>query len=340
MNLWTIISFNYSQTLSAKTAVKGQTLTLRIGIYNDKPYPFTMMKINVDTGKFAPPVTLRFNLESQSHIEFDIPVDCRYRGMYELGMTSIEMWDMFGLFPMTFILKKQSYYRPLSLLVYPNIDIIGRLPAYSDDAKQFSQMRLKASEEGESFSDARQYKAGDSSKRIHWKLSARKRELFTKQYEVPLETHSLVLIDNREPGLEGEDAYAFADLVCECAASIIRYCLQRGYPVKAVECGEKRPAMNGVSVADFDAIYDWLAILPFDAPNQLSDVFELEAVRRNDVGLAYVITSRPSEELNSQFEVFRAKGGSVVCLSVQIPGVRMVAVSSGKDIETFLGEAI
>ena len=351
MNLWTILSFKYSQTMASQRAVKGQTLSLKIRIFNEKPYPFTMMKINTEAGRYKDPVKLEFNLESKSHIEFEIPVHCRYRGEFELGMTTVEIWDMFGLIPITFDMRRLRYYKMLPLLVYPNIDIIQRLPAFNDDTKNFSNLRLTAAEAGDNFAQARLYQQGDASKRIHWKMSARHRELFTKQYEIPLETHSLVVVDNRDIGLEGESALVFADLVCECAASLIRYALYRGHPVKTIQCDESRPPLLGNSVADFTAIYDWLAVLPFDAHNGITEVLNLELRESPDIRVIYLITSRPGQELEQLLRQRQSGGGEVVCIVVSadaepdavrvpVPGVKTVFISSGEDIESSLGEAL
>ena len=47
MTLWTYFSFSYLQAAERAVAVRGETLSLRVGIYNDKPYPFTRMRVEV-----------------------------------------------------------------------------------------------------------------------------------------------------------------------------------------------------------------------------------------------------------------------------------------------------
>ena len=41
LNLWTILSFSYVQQIDEKRAVKGGFCQLHVGIYNDKPFPFS-----------------------------------------------------------------------------------------------------------------------------------------------------------------------------------------------------------------------------------------------------------------------------------------------------------
>ena len=70
----------------------------------------------------------------------------------------------------------------------------------------------RAMEDPSSPNDFRAYQQGDPLKRIHWKMSARKRELFVKQFEEPALPDALVMLDTSPPQLaEGlpDDQSAF-----------------------------------------------------------------------------------------------------------------------------------
>ena len=57
----------------------------------------------------------------------------------------------------------------------------------------------RASEDITSPEDVRAYREGDSMKRIHWKLSLRKRELLVRRFEVPAPPDTLILMDCSDP---------------------------------------------------------------------------------------------------------------------------------------------
>ena len=64
----------------------------------------------------------------------------------------------------------------------------------------------RAMEDPSSPSDFRAYQNGDPLKRIHWKMSARKREIMIRQFEEPALPDALVLMDTSPPRLpEGMD---------------------------------------------------------------------------------------------------------------------------------------
>ena len=89
--------------------------------------------------------------------------------------------------------------------------------------KDVETMR-RAMEDPSSPNDFRAYQQGDPLKRIHWKMSARKRELIVKQFEEPALPDALVMLDTSPPQLaEGmpEDQSAFLkDALLETAASV------------------------------------------------------------------------------------------------------------------------
>lgn len=62
MTLWTYFSFSYLQAAERAVAVRGETLSLRVGIYNDKPYPFTRMRVEVACADPAQRIALALDL--------------------------------------------------------------------------------------------------------------------------------------------------------------------------------------------------------------------------------------------------------------------------------------
>ena len=96
----------------------------------------------------------------------------------------------------------------LSLIVCPRI-----FPAVLPEQLVSSQTGRDATNEarpadaGDSFSAPRSYQPGDPLKRIHWKLSVKTRELYTRQYEIAVERHVLLILDNQDYGLIRKKAW-------------------------------------------------------------------------------------------------------------------------------------
>lgn len=298
LNQWTLRTFAYTQSLDVAEAVKGSETALHLSIRNEKPFPLSMMKVDVEMAAPSENTQVSFSLLPFTGKEFDFKVAMPYRGVYPIGITTMRITDIFGLLPMGFDMRKLKYYRQPELTVYPRAETPDSLYADMADEKLFGERYLHASESGSSISGARAYRPGDPLKQIHWKKSAQHGELFVKQYEQPARENVAVFIDNCAHGEAGEAALAAADTVCEAAACITLHCLSRNRSAllralgdtKGVRQGEEAPDM-----ADFEKVRRWLALLPFEdkAPGPLP----LEDCRGGSALI--VITSACSEALEA-----------------------------------------
>ena len=298
LNQWTLRTFAYTQSLDVSEAVKGSETALHLSIRNEKPFPLSMMKVDVEMAAPSENTQVSFSLLPFTGKEFDFKVAMPYRGVYPIGITTMRITDIFGLLPMGFDMRKLKYYRQPELTVYPRAETPDSLYADMADEKLFGERYLHASESGSSISGARAYRPGDPLKQIHWKKSAQHGELFVKQYDQPARENVAVFIDNCAHGEAGEAALAAADTVCEAAACITLHCLARNRSAllralgdtKGVRQGEEAPDM-----ADFEKVRRWLALLPFEdkAPGPLP----LEDCRGGSALI--VITSACSEALEA-----------------------------------------
>ncbi|MDL2233771.1 DUF58 domain-containing protein [Ruminococcaceae bacterium OttesenSCG-928-L11] len=262
LNAWTILSFSYVQEVSEPATVKGSAARLRLAIYNDKPFPFTLMQLRVETVSAAQPALLSFNLSPNSRISFDIPLHCVYRGVYPVGMTRLEVNDLFGLLRLSFDMRALSYYRQREIRIYPQLPSGGALRAQNTDSKFQGGGLHRLSEEGEAFSDLRRYRPGDPLKRVHRTASVRRRELYVKIYDIPMETSALIVLDNAI-GMDGENALHLADVACECAAAVAHYSLRAGFTVALASSETTRQTVLCRSPREFPRLYDELAAAPF-----------------------------------------------------------------------------
>jgi len=343
LNIWTALSFSYVQELSLSSAVKGASPSLKIGIYNDKPFPFTLMKILVETVMPDKRYELRFNLSPQSNIYFTVPVICPYRGVYSVGMTALEINDIFGLVGTRLDMRNLSYYRQRSLKILPRVVELPFLPARSPDAKYSGSGPLRVSEDGESYSDLRRYRPGDPLKRVHRPVSARLRELYVKSYDIPLETAVLVTVDTDMDTGAGEGARYLADMACECAAAIAAISLRSGFTVEMTGADYTRPLRRGRRQDDLHALCDTLAVLPFGNGGDLNKALELAASRAGGLKAAYVIsTAGPAAYAGTLLRLQR-EGCHVCCLRIahvkdrldgdsSVPGVTCIPITPSDDI--------
>ena len=183
----------------------------------------------------------------------------RHAGAYAAGPTVIGSGDPFGLFRLRKKLPGQ-----VELLVLPvAFPLNAQDPGPGMEDGRFTGL---TSEDPTSPEDTRPYAPGDPLKRVHWKLSARRRELTVRRFEMPSPPDTLILTDLRPPlpSLTGEEALRLKDAVLETAAAVARAQLANGSPVRL-------PFFDSAS-GEFCG----------DAPEQAGLLEELLALRRFD----------------------------------------------------------
>ncbi len=347
MNCWTYFSFNYQQRLTRHSAVRGETASLHIEIHNDKPFPFTTMRIAVSMVGVHDDRALSFNLERRESIAFDLDVPLPYRGEYLLGMTTMEVQDIFGLCPMKFRLRKLTFYQLEPLLVYPRLIQLPTPRNEARDAKLTVGHPRPYQNDTDSYSHTRPYQRGDSGRLIHWKLSMRQRELYTRQFDQPQDVFCLVFVDNARGSLPGgeEADMIYADAACEVAAAVLHHALRRGRVAQAYDCATHERPIACRTMADFKAAYTWLAKLPFQAESPIERMLERQVRPGMEGASVYVVTRRLTEPLAGAMRRALARGCSVSCVLIggesarkDLPaGIRLFPVRDGEELAEQMG---
>jgi uncharacterized protein (DUF58 family) len=140
----------------------------------------------------------------------------------------------------------------------------------------------------------RQYRPGDSLRRIHWRSSARHGELVVREYEPP-GVQTLGIFCDPNPG----DA---ADQVARIAASEAWDCLRNGGRVMLWGPGLAPSASS--EARSLWAVLEWLARYPTTAASG-------EDVEPPQVSEAVAVTGGAPSDIVEALETVRRRGGNV-----------------------------
>ncbi|MCL2486880.1 MAG: DUF58 domain-containing protein, partial [Oscillospiraceae bacterium] len=321
--------------------------SLNVDIYNEKPFPFAFVKMDVVPVAKDQKTTFSFGLLPGNHVSFTMPLVCPYRGVYRVGMTELEVNDSFGLVKTHFNMLKLPYYRQTPLKIYPHLAEIAFFPAKQRDNKNFGDISQKYAEHGESYAGLRKYRPGDPLKRVHRAVSARRRELYVRVYDAPFETSVMVFLDTSVENASGEEGLYLADLACECAAAIAHYSLRAGFRVVFGCTRAKNAAQTLGSMSRFTGLYDTLAELEFDFSEGVGDYGDLaESLMKSplsDMQAVYIISARSGSRLGGALAGIDT--GNVKLISVKskksidaAPAVWTVQIAPGDDVAAVLGK--
>ena len=272
MNVWASYTFLFQQTLSSSQTVHGQPVHLMLHIYNENILPYPLMKIRIATPIRNEHRDLQFNLAAGSQVDFDLVLDCPYRGDYRVGMTIIDFIDIFNLVRLPFNMARLPYYRMPELLVYPRLEHLHRIRMHLLERSASFRHHEATDDATEPFSTVRSYRPGDTRKMIHWKASCRQQTLLTRQFEQSAEPSVRLVIDFQAPPWTGEAAWQAEDALCESAAALIHQVLLLGLPLRLTCLGSPGPftsdnLLGSRGLKDFQQIYRFLAAVQFSRPS-------------------------------------------------------------------------
>ena len=101
-----------------------------------------------------------------------------------MGLEKLRIQDIFGFFALPLFTCRGITKQSLTLTVYPAVVNLSGEPAPPVVSNDYNESSFVTADHGESFAGTRQYRDGDSLKRIHWIQTIRTREIYTRQYEL------------------------------------------------------------------------------------------------------------------------------------------------------------
>ena len=331
-NRYCLSRVEYRRRLSQSQAFFGDEIVFEIEITNRKPLPLPWLQIE---DELPEKVTLLKGKAAGTHEERVVltnilpvnmyhrvtrrfPMKCQQRGHFIFGPTRLRSGDLFGFFRRDAYIEKLDY-----LLVYPRLVPLEKLGIPSQQF--FGDIRLKKHlfQDPVLTAGVRDYRAGDSLKRIHWKSTARLGKLQTKVYEPTTTVDISVFLDVRtlRAPLWGS-VYQLQELGIITAAAISRHALKAGFRVGLYVNQITRFSQGLVRVPHSQHPDQLLRILEVLA--QLHQVETMPAgrfIRQEAWSLPWgstlvVITAQPAEELLATLLDLKRVGRSVALVKV------------------------
>ena len=236
-----------------------------------------------------------------------LPLQARHVGEFAALLDHLEIRDVFGLFRM----KKKPWNPGESLTVLPRPFDIEK-PRFTV-GEEGSAALERTQEDYNAPADVRAYRPGDAMKRIHWKLSSRKRELLVRRFETPAPPDTLILLDCDTPrGGESvaEGKESLRDALCETAVAIAHLQMEDGSPVRVPIYGERANEFTSDNAASLSLLQEMLARQPFGGGEDFARVLNLELRRMRRTGATIIITTRLDAQIVDAVSNIRRMGPS------------------------------
>ena len=239
---------SYTRSLEQTRAFFGEEVRLSVEIVNDKPLPLAWIEVeDVVPGQgisFAPAhagpshipgrrlLTMLMSVRWYERVRRHYRVRCEARGVHAFGPATLRTGDVFGLAAQEMQVPREDY-----LLVYPRVVSLDQLQLPATNP--FGDVPLRRQwlfEDPLRTVGVREYRPGDSPRRLHWKATARAPDqaLQVRVFE-PTTSHRLLVVLNISTAghnwsWQGYDPEAL-EAAITTAASVAQWGVERGYLV-------------------------------------------------------------------------------------------------------------
>lgn len=159
---------------------------------------------------------------------------CEKRGVYTLGPTRLIFGDPLGLYTVSLDFPQQAGIMVMPPTVpLPEVEI-----APGGRAEEGRRLRRDVMEVTVSAAGVRDYQPGDALKNIHWPTSARKNQLFVRQFESAPSSDWWIFLDVNERAQAGEGFVSTEEHSVILAASLMDLGMRHGKAVGLVASGD------------------------------------------------------------------------------------------------------
>jgi len=249
--------FSISEKLSADFITKGERTVYRIMTRNRSFLPCSFARIRLEACEFGLGIESReryFSLLPYKNQEFIFQINGIYRGEYTIGIKDITFYDFLGLFQ--FKLSPDDWH---TLMITPQVVPISDLSLDSAADEAATSRNYIQGEDYSNMAELRAFQPTDSYRQIHWKASAKKGELISKNFHEEERHAATFFIDNVRISEDLQVALKKEDQMMEMVVSTMSYCHRAGYPTSMQALGVKRVDFT----TDFTRLYQEASKLSF-----------------------------------------------------------------------------
>lgn len=315
-------SVKVENALSGAKVNRGDVVSMEIAVSHKSLLPIAPVALRMRATSNTPAGTIHLTQLGKRRQRVVHKFAADHVGAMFPGVESYVVADVFGFFKHVHTPDMTGQ----ELLVLPVPFEVEPLTFAAGDMGVETMKR--AMEDPSSPSDIRQWQQGDPLKRIHWKMSARKREIMVRQFEEPALPDALVLLDTSaphlSPGFDESRRPYLCDAVLETAASVVACQIRQDNPVRMPIVGD-RP-MEYSSQMGLPLLLEELARCTFNAAESFERLMMMQLTELRKTGAVVIITTRLRSEMVELIVRMKRMG----------PNVRLYLVTLDPEEERFV----
>lgn len=315
--IWTrtvVNRLDFTQRVIREFAYVGDNIEIKTMVYNESilPVPFVEIK-NQMAGSIsgaAVPNSVISLMPFDSKSIFDRVV-CKYRGYYSLGPINVSISDIFGLFSWNRKVKCEGY-----ISVFPKVIHLDRFNVKPMQTFGTVTTKKRADEDYSSISDIRKYYPGDSIKRIHWKVSARKGSLHVKNFDMSGSSEAYIFLNLYHSSYSEVYRLDTEEKAVECATAIIYYLLSKNIDTGFYSSGQKLVYIRGRDLNEFKKFMEELIRVKSSGTVPMEDLLESKVALIPRGSSIVIVTPQTTDRLVEKILELREAGYDVIIIYI------------------------
>jgi len=298
----------YRRRLDRDHVSVGEQVTLELEFVNLKPLPLAWLLVRdrfpdglalagpLADGSNATPewLTSLLSLRWYERVVRRVPLHCTARGAYSIGPAELSSGDVFG-----YRRVQREQRDTVRLVVYPRVFGLAELAIAAGIPQGEAAFWRRLGPDPMRFSQVRDYRPGDSPRYIHWRATARKGVLQTKEFEPSASRMVIIALDVQTMERPYEYAPAYLEFAISAAASLAMASLEARWQTGLITNG---PGPDGSP---------WQYIAPSRHPQQAVDLLSTLAA----------LTPFRGDSFDAMLGALQAQlpaGASLVCVSAHL----------------------
>lgn len=313
------VLFKVSQQLNERVFVKGEHASYRLHLENASIFyiPYITINMFIEGQVICKKMkSLRLSLPpfSTRNFEYDMPLF--YRGLYDIGVSSIELSDLLGLFTFTIYPLEIK-----SILVRPRIVPIHSLGDPALKITEGSHSKEHNETGNDELVNIRDYAYGDSFRKIHWKISSKLNKNMVKETKNEQDNDAIFVLDLYKHEVLDESSLLREDCLIEELVSNINHHLNKNMSLRLYFYKGNLQTIRATSYIDFQNVYQILSEVKFNQDCNLIQALDYFIENEQHGNLLFVFTERLNADMVDKILKVKNKGFDIQLYFVQFEGI-------------------
>jgi len=247
--------------------------------------------------------------------------EIKTRGIFTKGEIRTDYSDPLRLFQRLKVVEKD-----IQLVVYPKVTELDYFYMPCTGYMGTKSVAKSGHEDFSSLRKVRKYAPGDSFKKIHWKLSSKRGEMFVKEYEATSSTKMTVFVDAFSGHYEHDNNRLIEDKVVEIAASITKYALRTNNDTSLMYHLDSLVQIESRDISTFPTVLKDLVTFVAKGEITFSELLNQETKRLEQGSFVVLVTTEITELLIHTLLGLRRRSFeiSIIIVSEELESIEMI----------------